>query len=262
LDSDKGGAPSWAGPVSHIQLVDQTTSSVTSAQTGDSALQEDGSSQFMQWGYEDAATEEYSASTGMEGSSYQLTSPTRPKKSRSSGSIKKRQTVQDIQIVDGHGMHVVYSGHVLNGRPSGKGRMTWENGDSYSGGFKHGQRHGKGCQSYSDGRQYEGRFVSNFAHDSNGSMTWKDGTIYVGAFVQGKRTGNGIQRFPSGVRYEGEFVNGKYHGHGACLFADGSMYNGEWIHGKAHGTGVLRDKHRKILYSGMWQNDSPVDDSN
>ncbi|KAG7340360.1 2-isopropylmalate synthase [Nitzschia inconspicua] len=252
--------PLWTGPVSHIQVVDQS-SSVRSGHSLESASEE-GSTQFLDCSYEDILAQ-YSASTGMDTASYQLISPTRstrPKKNSSSQSIKKRETVHDIQIIDGNGTSVIYSGHVLGGRPSGKGRMTWENGDSYSGGFKHGQRHGKGCQSYANGRQYEGRFVSNYAHDPNGSMTWKDGTLYVGAFVQGKRTGNGIQRFPTGVRYEGEFVNGKYHGHGVCSFADGSMYTGEWIHGKAHGTGVLRDKHRTILYSGMWQNDSPVEE--
>jgi hypothetical protein len=244
----------WAGPVSHIQLVDQS-SSVMSGNMGDSANE----GQFLSWNYEDAMSEDLSASTGMDTSSYHLTSPIRPQKQRSSNKIK-RQIVQDITIIDGNGMSVVYSGHILEGRPSGRGRMIWENGDSYSGCFKQGQRHGKGCQSFADGRQYEGRFMANFAHDPNGSMTWKDGTLYVGAFVQGKRTGNGIQRFPTGVRYEGEFVNGKYHGHGICCFADGSMYDGEWIHGKAHGTGMLRDNRGSILYNGLWQNDSPISD--
>jgi hypothetical protein len=268
VDSDKeavsGGAspttnpyapPIWAGPVSHIQLVDQS-SSVMSYKSGDSTHE----SQFLGGSYDDALSEEWSASTGMDSASYQLRSPTRPPTQHRSSHKIKRQIVQGIQIVDGNGIHVVYSGHVLYGRPSGKGRMTWENGDSYSGGFKHGQRHGKGCQAFTDGRQYEGRFVSNFAHDPNGSMTWKDGTLYVGAFVQGKRTGSGIQRFPTGVRYEGEFVNGKYHGHGICCFADGSIYNGEWIHGKAHGSGILRDNRGSVLYSGLWQDDSPVND--
>ncbi|KAL3912327.1 MAG: hypothetical protein SGARI_001215 [Bacillariaceae sp.] len=170
-----------------------------------------------------------------------------------------RQTVHDFEMVDTNGLTVHYSGGMVKGKPYGKGRMSWENGDIYSGGFKHGQRHGKGSQSFADGRQYEGRFIANYPHDPNGNMTFKDGTIYVGAFVQGKRTGQGIQRFSTGVRYEGEFVNGKYHGQGVCCFADGSMYDGEWIHGRAHGKGVLHDQRGTVLYSGLWQDDSPVE---
>jgi len=171
----------------------------------------------------------------------------------------KRKIVENVEMVDcANGSKVIYTGSTLLGIPSGKGKMVWENGDSYAGAFKQGNRHGKGCMSYKDGRQYEGRFVANQAHDPNGQMTWKDGTIYVGSFVQGKRTGSGIQRFPSKVRYEGEFVNGKYHGTGVCVFADGSLYDGEWIRGQAHGHGVLRDKHGKTLHNGLWQNDSPV----
>ncbi|KAL3917170.1 MAG: hypothetical protein SGILL_004842 [Bacillariaceae sp.] len=193
-----------------------------------------------------------------------LLSPRRGSDHRSTGGSSsrsgKRQSVHDFEMVDTNGSVVIYTGGMVKGKPYGRGRMSWENGDCYTGGFKHGQRHGKGTQSFADGKQYEGRFMANSAHDPNGNMTFNDGTIYVGAFVQGRRTGMGIQRFPSGVRYEGEFVNGKYHGNGSCCFADGSIYEGEWIHGTAHGSGTLKDNRGAILFSGMWQNDSPVEE--
>jgi hypothetical protein len=184
-----------------------------------------------------------------------LASPTGSTRSRRT---VKRDVVEDFPTVDANGTAVLYTGTILQGRPSGKGRMRWPNGESYKGGFKQGQRHGKGVHTYSNGRRYEGRFMSNLPHDMNGQMTWKDGTIYVGGFVEGKRTGSGIQRFPSNVRYEGQFVDGKYHGRGICYFADGSIYSGDFIHGKAHGDGCLKDKYGKVLYSGPWQNDSPA----
>jgi N-acetylneuraminic acid mutarotase len=244
------GSRSGVGPVRQIEL----HHSAHSGSLSDSVSEMDGPNIPY-------CDEEHSESTFNDNFSDHMQSPRnrggsghRPKK-------PVRQTVQDIEMVDTNGLTVHYSGGMVKGRPYGKGRMSWENGDTYSGGFKHGQRHGKGCQSFADGKQFEGRFVANYPHDPNGSMTFKDGTIYVGAFVQGKRTGQGIQRFPTGVRYEGEFVNGKYHGQGVCCFADGSMYDGEWVHGRAHGTGVLRDQRGTILYRGLWQDDSPVEEA-
>jgi hypothetical protein len=241
------GSASSIAPMSHISINNEM---VASAICGDRSTLSHSTS---------STSDEYSVyEDDSERVDDTMVSPaTRSRKKAAAAS--KRQVVENYPTVDANDNAVVYTGSVLNGRPSGKGRMRWaKNGEMYVGGFKQGQRHGKGCHTYSNGRQYEGRFVNDYAHDPNGTMKWKDGALFIGAFVEGRRTGSGIQRFPSGVRYEGDFLNGKYHGRGLCCFADGSLYSGEFMDGKAHGQGVLKDKYGKVLYNGLWQNDSPV----
>jgi hypothetical protein len=223
-------------------------------------------------------------------SSNQSTSSTHSPASRTSSKSgisknkKNRRKAQNLQILDNYGAQVVYTGYISSdtGRPSGKGKMTWQlTGDLYEGRFEHGarqgrgtmkysngdlfeglfsddQREGRGMYTYGDGRKYDGMYVDDVAEDPNGSMSWKDGTTYVGQFARSKRTGKGTITFPSKVRYQGDFLNGKYHGRGTCKFSDGSVYQGQWKHGKAHGQGTLTNQEGEVVHAGKWVNDGPV----
>lgn len=63
-----------------------------------------------------------------------------------------------------------YEGPTLNGRPHGRGTMTYADGKRYSGDFYNGLRHGYGRLTMPDGEYFEGRF-------ENGSIT-EEGTYY------------------------------------------------------------------------------------
>lgn len=81
---------------------------------------------------------------------------------------------------------IVYQGTVLANKPSGEGKLTFENGDSYQGTFKNGLFHGKGT------------FVS------------KSGWIYVGEFKNGVAEGQGKLTTETNIVYEGRFEEGIY----------------------------------------------------
>ncbi len=50
-----------------------------------------------------------------------------------------------------------YSGEIKDGKPHGKGILTYEDGEKYSGDWINGMREGKGTLIYIDGSKYDGR---------------------------------------------------------------------------------------------------------
>lgn len=47
----------------------------------------------------------------------------------------------------------------LGGKPNGKGRVQYENGDTYEGSFVKGLRNGEGTFTAADGARYEGNWT-------------------------------------------------------------------------------------------------------
>jgi len=97
-----------------------------------------------------------------------------------------------------------YVGELQNGKPHGKGSITYENGEIYEGEWKEGLKEGKGTLTSPDGGKYEGE--------------WKND----------KMEGQGTYTWPNGNKYEGEWKDGKKHGEGTILFKDGSKMEGEF----------------------------------
>ncbi len=91
-----------------------------------------------------------------------------------------------------------YVGDLEDGKPHGKGSITYENGDIYDGEWKEGLKEGKGTLTSPDGGKYEGE--------------WKND----------KMEGQGTYIWPNGKKYEGEWKDGKKDGEGTILFKDGS----------------------------------------
>ncbi len=54
-----------------------------------------------------------------------------------------------------------YLGTMKEGKPHGKGKYWFADGDVYEGEWKDGLRHGKGKQWYTDGHIYEGEWISD-----------------------------------------------------------------------------------------------------
>jgi hypothetical protein len=81
-----------------------------------------------------------------------------------------------------------YVGEVKNGKPHGKGTLTYpDDGGEYIGQWKDGVQHGKG------------------------TYTYRDGSKYVGMLKDGKQHGKGTLTYPdNGGEYIGQWKNGKY----------------------------------------------------
>lgn len=57
----------------------------------------------------------------------------------------------------------------------------------------------------------------------------------------------------------GDLSHGKPNGQGKSKYQDGSVYEGEFKMGLRHGKGILFDKHGRLLKSGIWENDIPIE---
>lgn len=91
---------------------------------------------------------------------------------------------QTLRLNDGK---ITYSGPILASKPTGKGKVTFDNGDAYIGDFKDGLFSGKGKFISHNGWRYEGHFERGLPQ-GQGQLTTKDNTIYDGTFDKGMYT--------------------------------------------------------------------------
>uniref|UniRef100_A0A8C5PPW7 Alsin Rho guanine nucleotide exchange factor ALS2 n=1 Tax=Leptobrachium leishanense TaxID=445787 RepID=A0A8C5PPW7_9ANUR len=134
-----------------------------------------------------------------------------------------------------------YEGRWLNGKPHGKGMLTWPDGRTYSGTFRNGLEDGYG--------EYR---IPN--------KVLKKNDRYLGHWKDGKMCGQGTFWYANGEVYEGSFQDNTRHGHG--LLRSGkltsyspSMFIGQWVMDKKTGYGVFDDITRGEKYMGLWQDD-------
>ena len=79
---------------------------------------------------------------------------------------------------------ITYHGYVQANKMNGKGKLTFDNGDTYTGQFKNGIFDGKGTFTSKDGWVYVGDFKQGQAH-GKGKLTTKTKAVYQGTFKQG-----------------------------------------------------------------------------
>jgi hypothetical protein len=77
-----------------------------------------------------------------------------------------------------------YVGEFQNGRPNGKGALTYRAYGEYIGTFRDGRPEGRGTYSYADGRRYVGDW-HNGEFDGYGTRTYPDGRKEVGEWRAG-----------------------------------------------------------------------------
>lgn len=82
------------------------------------------------------------------------------------------------------GTKMVYQGSLVRGKMNGKGKITFENGDSYEGQFRNGSFDGQGQFTSAKGWNYKGHFSSGLA-DGQGTLTTQSKVEYKGKFKQG-----------------------------------------------------------------------------
>jgi hypothetical protein len=145
----------------------------------------------------------------------------------------------------------IYEGNVSWGTPSGKGKLTYEDGSVYTGDFARGLRHGKGLLRSKSGDTYDGEW-RNDKFDGSGILALTKGLRYEGSFKDGKRNGTGTQVFPDGGQYSGSWSNDKSNGSGVLTTKDGSKYTGPFRDDLPHGEGTLTNA-RGDQYVGSFE---------
>jgi hypothetical protein len=102
-----------------------------------------------------------------------------------------------------------YEGQWEDCKPSGQGKMTFDNGDVYEGQWKDGQANGQGKETSEDGSVYEGEYKDGLPN-GQGKETCKNGDVFNGEFKEGKRDGQGKLKYSNGSVMEGEWKDGKW----------------------------------------------------
>lgn len=73
----------------------------------------------------------------------------------------------------------LYVGQFIKGNKSGKGVLTWANGERYEGDFVDDKRTGKGVYTWANGERYEGDFVDD-EFNGRGRFTYANGNFREG----------------------------------------------------------------------------------
>ncbi len=102
---------------------------------------------------------------------------------------------------------VVYEGDLVNGKPSGKGKIAAK---TYYcvGDFLNGELNGRGFCKYTNGDRYEGEF-RNDKFNGKGTIQYATGSRYEGEFRDDNLNGKGILIRENGDREEGIWQDGQ-----------------------------------------------------
>ena len=107
----------------------------------------------------------------------------------------------------------IYNGELMNGKPHGKGLITFGSDapdiKTYEGDFFNGMAHGKGVTTYhpEQNGSHFGLYENGY-RQGKGTSTWPDGSIYEGNFDRDKFHGLGKYTSPSGKIFHGFFKDG------------------------------------------------------
>ena len=145
-----------------------------------------------------------------------------------------------------------YEGDFLADKLSGQGIYTFKSGDVYEGEFVDGKKHGKGKYTSFDGSYYDGEFKNDLRH-GKGKLVTGDGGVYEGDFERGVKSGNGVYSYPNGDSYEGGFSGDLRHGTGKYIWANGETYTGEFANGNMNGYGTYTWPEGRASYTGYFK---------
>ena len=90
-----------------------------------------------------------------------------------------------------------YTGQVLHGKPNGKGKAVYKNGDVYEGEFLKGKRHGQGTYTFTDGEKYTGEWFQDHQHGM-GDYYFMNGNRYSGLWYKDYQSGQGTMFYYNG----------------------------------------------------------------
>ncbi|KRX09970.1 Protein kinase-like domain [Pseudocohnilembus persalinus] len=144
----------------------------------------------------------------------------------------------------------VYVGDFIDGKRTGKGIFTLNNGDIYEGDWVDDKMTGKGIFKRNNRDVYKGDFIDG-KQTGKGIYTWNNGDVYEGDWVDSKMTGKGIYFWNNRNVYKGDFVDDKKTGKGKYFWNNGDVYEGDFIDGKQTGKGILTLNNGDV-YEGDW----------
>jgi len=157
---------------------------------------------------------------------------------------------------------VGYIGDYKDGKKEGRGKMVYENGNTYEGEWKDDKKNGFGKKIYKDGSFYEGGWKDD-KMDGSGTIVDNAGNKYVGFFVADERDGKGVVFDKKGDKiYECNYKNGKLNGHNITITEDdeGNLFTIEGVYDSTGRNGqgryVMKQKDGTIAtFNGEYKND-------
>ena len=120
---------------------------------------------------------------------------------------------------------LIFSQNASNGSNkirSGRGTMTYFNGNKYTGEWVDDRFDGVGEYIWADGKKFTGNFKKDKI-DGNGTGFWPDGRIYKGEYSNDLAHGTGLVTLPDGRAFEGIFEN-DYPVEGLMIECDGTAF--------------------------------------
>ena len=87
-------------------------------------------------------------------------------------------------------LHGFYKGDLVRGKPNGKGKFFYADGDVFEGTYVDGKREGHGKMSYDNGITYEGNWV-NGKQRGPGKFYFGNNYVYIGDMNDGLPDGFG-----------------------------------------------------------------------
>jgi hypothetical protein len=148
-----------------------------------------------------------------------------------------------------------FEGSLVRGRRQGEGQFNWASGQRYSGTWEQDQPRGQGQMQFTNGNRYQGR-VEDGLPEGQGVMRYASGDEFTGQLKRGSPNGRGVYAWASGQRFEGEWLQGMAQGPGTLKFANGDIFEGPVRDGVPHGTGRLVYANGDI-YTGNFKNGRP-----
>lgn len=137
---------------------------------------------------------------------------------------------------------------------SGKGKVSWTNGDRYEGEIQSSKRHGHGVLVWADGNRYDGQWE----HDETAgvaAISYANGSRYEGHTLKGVPKGIGKITYASGDSYSGEFEGGALNGAGTYTWSNGQKYVGTLKDNTPNGQGTMYynngDRYEGTLLNGV-----------
>jgi len=114
----------------------------------------------------------------------------------------------------------LYEGEVVNGKPHGHGKLTFEKfDDKYESSFE---------GYFDDGIPVEGKFNDRFGTIYDGKFEKEDSEISNGRIIYKDGRGNGRIIYKDGREYVGEWDGLEKWGQGTIVFSNGIEFKGRW----------------------------------
>jgi serine/threonine protein kinase len=164
--------------------------------------------------------------------------------------------------VDSDGDTFNYVGGVRNGKPHGEGKATYTTGTVT---YYDGLRNGRGKMLWDDGDSYDGEWRQGI-RTGHGTYKWASGGKYVGDWLAAKMHGEGKYTWADGDTYTGDWDDNMMEGHGVFVVINGNVtncdeckkYDGQWEDDKKVGWGKCYGADGTLLYEGSFSADAPT----